>query len=224
MIQDNRETIPQVLRNIGKFNVEFVADYDKNAEQVQEGQQPRVIVYNCSDSRVDLEALGPMFNRTFAIETAGNRADKGEFTASGTYAADHIPSAQVVYVLGHTGCGAVTAAIGDHSGERADLKQYCDEMWAYLEPMKSVVAFAELNVDHQVDHLIDLYSDLVEAGKLTVIGGIFDIHGVYPGPKGTVTPINIEGIIQLDQLRRHEYLSQRTEESTKPFRFTQYEK
>ena len=77
-------------------------------------QQPKAMVLSCSDSRVPPELV---FDQTlgdlFVVRSAGNIAGPLGL-ASLEYAFDHLGSKMLV-VLGHTKCGAVTAAC---SGEK----------------------------------------------------------------------------------------------------------
>jgi carbonic anhydrase len=75
-------------------------------------QAPFAVVVGCSDARVPMEMLfGQGFNDLFAIRVAGNvLADEcwGSIDYALTALAESI---KVVVVLGHSGCGAVTAAV-----------------------------------------------------------------------------------------------------------------
>ena len=74
-------------------------------------QTPFGVVIGCSDARVPVRlALGQKANRLFEIRVAGNvLAD--ECLGSVDYALHHLPSVKTVVVLGHSHCGAVTAAV-----------------------------------------------------------------------------------------------------------------
>ena len=75
-----------------------------------EGQHPYAIVLACSDSRVIPEAIfSAGIGDLFVIRVAGNVVDKHQL-GSIEYAEDHLGCSLVV-VLGHTGCGAVDAAM-----------------------------------------------------------------------------------------------------------------
>ncbi len=84
----------------------------RRIETAQKGQKPFATVISCSDSRVPVEILfdqgiGDIFN----IKVAGNVCDVDEI-ASIEYGVDHLETPLMV-VLGHTGCGAVTAVCTD---------------------------------------------------------------------------------------------------------------
>jgi carbonic anhydrase len=75
-------------------------------------QRPFAAVLGCSDARVPVELIfseGP--NHLFVIRVAGNGLGT-EVLGSLNYAVDHLAkSLKLVVVLGHSGCGAVTAAV-----------------------------------------------------------------------------------------------------------------
>src|SRR5262245_51197464 len=75
-------------------------------------QRPFAAVLGCSDARVPLELIfneGP--NDLFVVRVAGNGLGS-EVLGSLKYAIEHLRgSLRAVVVLGHSGCGAVTAAV-----------------------------------------------------------------------------------------------------------------
>jgi carbonic anhydrase len=75
-------------------------------------QRPYAAVLGCSDARVPIELIfneGP--NDLFVVRVAGNGLG-GEVLGSLKYAVDHLgDSLKLVVVLGHSGCGAVSAAV-----------------------------------------------------------------------------------------------------------------
>jgi len=90
-----------------------------------EAQAPLAAVLTCADSRVPPELI---FDRglgeLFVVRVAGNIADAAVI-ASLEYAAEHL-GVPLVVVMGHTRCGAVTAAAqaraaGEASGHLSEL-------------------------------------------------------------------------------------------------------
>lgn len=74
-------------------------------------ETPKAAVLACSDARVPvLDVFNQPPNQVFEIQLAGNVASV-ECLGSLAYAVEHLPTVEGVVVLGHTGCGAVTAAI-----------------------------------------------------------------------------------------------------------------
>ncbi len=74
-------------------------------------QRPFAAVLGCSDARAPLEMLfGRGDNELFVVRVAGNVLGE-ECLGSLDYAISYLPSLRLVAVVGHTGCGAVTAAV-----------------------------------------------------------------------------------------------------------------
>lgn len=74
-------------------------------------QQPFAAFLGCSDARAPLELLFDRpANEVFVVRVAGNVLS-AEGLGSIDYAVEHLPSLRLLGVLGHTGCGAVTAAV-----------------------------------------------------------------------------------------------------------------
>lgn len=74
-------------------------------------QEPFAAVLSCADARVPIEiALGRGANDLFVVRLAGNVPGAG-CLGSFHYAAAHLPRVQLFSVIGHSQCGAVTAAV-----------------------------------------------------------------------------------------------------------------
>jgi len=80
-------------------------------EDVAPAQRPYAAILGCADARVPVEIIfneGP--NDLFVVRVAGNGLG-GEVMGSLRYAVEHLGSLRLVVVLGHSGCGAVSAAV-----------------------------------------------------------------------------------------------------------------
>jgi carbonic anhydrase len=112
-------------------NVRFRENLCKHPNQTIEirrelldGQHPFAVVVGCSDSRVPPDLLFDCgFGDLFVIRVAGNVVDTDEL-ASIEYAVDHLDT-KLVVVLGHYGCGAVTASLDEHSCEH-EPEEICE--------------------------------------------------------------------------------------------------
>ncbi len=102
----------------GKSTVES-SSYSKRPD-VSGGQSPFAIVLACSDSRVPVEQLfDQSIGDLFVIRVAGNVAAPTQI-GSIEYAATQLGTGLIV-VLGHSGCGAVAATLGEMAGD-ADIR------------------------------------------------------------------------------------------------------
>ena len=80
------------------------------------GQQPLAIVLTCADSRVAPEHIFDAgLGELFVVRVAGNVINE-DVLASLEYAALHT-GAPLIVIMGHSGCGAVKAAIDQHATE-----------------------------------------------------------------------------------------------------------
>ncbi len=83
-------------------------------EEILPGQRPFAVILACSDSRVPPEVIFDQgLGDLFVVRTAGHVVDDVAL-GSIEYAVEHL-GVPLVVVLGHTRCGAVTAAL--HSDE-----------------------------------------------------------------------------------------------------------
>jgi len=165
-------------------NGRFVAGKPRSYELVPlrrklaSGQSPNVIILSCSDSRVSPEVIfDQSLGDLFVVRTAGNIADPVAL-GSIEYAVDHIHSPLLV-VLGHTKCGAVTAAC---SGEKmpspnldaivTKISPAVTQAKSYAKPDDLIEAAIKDNV-HQsakdVQANSEIVRDAVKSGKLKVV-------------------------------------------------------
>ncbi len=105
-------------------------------------QRPYAAVLGCSDARVPIELIfneGP--NDLFVVRVAGNGLGS-EVLGSLKYAVDHLGgSLKLIVVLGHSGCGAVSAAVD-----------------AYLDPQSYLALAAKHSLRSILDRLLIVVS------------------------------------------------------------------
>jgi carbonic anhydrase len=124
LIEGNRRYIAGKCQGEGRHE-------ERRAETVC-GQDPFAIVLGCSDSRVPPEIIFDSgIGDLFVIRVAGEVA--GEFAlGSIEYAAAHLGT-PLLLVLGHTNCGAITAAVagaGEEGHIGAVLCELCEAVEA----------------------------------------------------------------------------------------------
>ena len=112
------------LRQLQKGNARFAADAsersgavtDAQRHDVEKEQHPYAVVLGCSDSRVPTSVIFDQgLGDVFTIRVAGNVAGPDE-VASVDYAVEYLGT-KLVVILGHEGCGAVSAALAAAEGE-----------------------------------------------------------------------------------------------------------
>ena len=129
------------------------------------GQKPYAVIVSCSDSRVIPEAIfSAGIGDLFVIRVAGNVVDNIQL-GSIEYAVEHL-GCKLVVVLGHTGCGAVSAALGENCGY---VKYITDEIRCAIGAESDAVRASMLNIKQSVTKIKDSMSvteDLLVTGAL----------------------------------------------------------
>ena len=149
------------------------------------GQHPNVVVLACSDSRVAPELLFDQgLGDLFVVRSAGNIADKIG-VGSIEYAVEHLGSS-VLVVLGHTECGAVTAACSGEKMPTANLQAIVDKINpAVVRAAESSKGDALLetaikqNVHQSAKDILmgsEVLRHFVEDGKLTIIEAEYQLE------------------------------------------------
>jgi carbonic anhydrase len=146
--------------------------------EVAPRQTPFAAFLGCADSRVPVEIVFDQgFGDLFVTRIAGNVAAT-ENIASLEFATE-VLGAKVLYVLGHTSCGAVTAAA------RAEpVPGQISALFQHIRPAVrasggDVALAVRENVRIQAQTLVEgstVISALVRAGRVIVAGGIFDLE------------------------------------------------
>jgi carbonic anhydrase len=153
--------------------------------ELEKGQHPFAIVVGCSDSRVPPELVFDQgFGDLFVIRTAGNVIGDYEL-GSIEYAAEHLHTPLLV-VLGHEGCGAISAYV-EHQNDRVPghIQHLIDYIKAEPEEIaldnkdpdflrKAILA----NIEHGVHLLRDsesIMKELVTNNKINIVGGLYNM-------------------------------------------------
>ncbi len=181
-------------------------------EHLPKKQRPPVVSVCCSDSRVSQEGMWSVDEPgwLFSVGNIGNQAwdvVKGERVVAGSLAYPlHATETRTVVVVGHTGCGAIDAALDAHEGTLPELPG----IRSSIEPLVPVVEEAfqeglvredeprgqvrdklvEANVNAQVDFLLDREEVPDEAD---ILGVVYDMNNAYGGPAGRVYLVNADG-------------------------------
>jgi carbonic anhydrase len=145
------------------------------------GQHPYAIVLACADSRLSPEIIfDEGLGDLFVVRNAGNLLDNHVY-ASLEYAVEHL-HVPLIVVLGHTKCGAVTAAVGGgelpgHLGSIAESLAPAVTM-AKKKPGDPVDNAVRINARLAAAALAGLepiLSEAVKEGKVKVVAARYDI-------------------------------------------------
>ena len=208
------ETVIELL----EANADHAEQFQSRFDDVQDSQHPAVVTVCCSDSRVLQDAMwgNDEPGHIFTCSNIGNRVvqrtDAGEVVSGDVlYPIAHTGTDTAV-VVGHTGCGAVTAtydALTDGLSDSPGIEHCIDLLKPRLESGvealpedlsrdEAINRLVEYNVDRQVEFLRE--SDDVP-DDTTVVGVVYDFQDVYGGRRGEVHVVNVGGERDADALR-----------------------
>ncbi len=133
-----------------------------------EGQRPYAVIISCSDSRVIPESIFMAgIGELFVIRVAGNVMDNHQL-GSIEYAVSHL-GCKLIVVLGHTRCGAVSAAVNDSPG--GYVKFITDEIRLAANGETDEDKVCRLNVGRSVKIIENRFN----TGGVRVIGAIYGV-------------------------------------------------
>ncbi|MBT3450440.1 carbonic anhydrase [archaeon] len=201
----------EVIKKAIEKNFDYHESVDSEVwDTIQGGQQPKITLITCSDSRVSGHIFGKdMINHVFHIRNIGNQIENN--FGSVDYGINHLHT-PILLILGHTDCGAVKASQSDFSGESDEIKKELYPLYFNLRLVSKntdmgshadVTKLVQENVDLQVKDAIKRYTT---EGQY-VVGAIFDIHSQLGDKPGRVIITNINGETDIEELKEHPLLS-----------------
>lgn len=150
--------------------------------ELMQGQRPIVVIITCSDSRVPPELLFDVgYGDVFVIRTAGNVVDDVAL-GSIEYALDHL-AVRLVVVLGHTRCGAVTAAV-----EGGELPGHLPAVVGLIDPaveeakakpgelLPNAIKMNVRTVTRKIMHAVPGFIERAEESEIGIVGGVYDLE------------------------------------------------
>ncbi|SDU07243.1 carbonic anhydrase [Stappia sp. ES.058] len=182
----------EAMKRLNDGNARYVSNTPANADfsagrAARAGAQyPFAGLLSCADSRVSPELVfdqGP--GELFVMRVAGNFVDvSGLASIEFGVAALGIP---LLVVLGHSNCGAISATIDviengtelpGHLPELVNALKPGVEMALAEKPANPLDAATRQNVLYNVEKLkaaTPIVADAVAAGRVKVVGGVYDI-------------------------------------------------
>lgn len=193
-------TADKALEQLREGNKRFVSgmrrpqipEMEVRRSELLAGQQPFAVILGCSDSRVPVELIFDQgLGDLFVVRVAGNNVSP-TLVGSIEFAASGIGSPLVV-VLGHSQCGAVKATLSELQKPTPDLSPNLAALVEQVRPsVEKVLAdrpgcsrdelierTVRANVYAVVKYLRTgsaLLRDLIEKGKVRVIGAEYSLH------------------------------------------------
>lgn len=175
----------EALQRLKTGNENFVNDKldgklqdSSRRTQLTGSQHPFAIILSCADSRVVPEfTFDTGLGELFVIRVAGNVANT-ESLASIEYAVAHL-GVNLIVVLGHESCGAVTAAInGGDNGHNLNL------LLAHVLPAINAAQSKEVNTVVKQNAILtgrdlvnrsSIVAKAEESGKLKILPGYYNL-------------------------------------------------
>lgn len=157
-------------------------------KEIAPKQTPFAAFLGCADSRVPVEIIFDQgFGDLFVSRIAGNIAVSEQIASLEFGTA--VLGAKVLYVLGHTSCGAVSATMAG-----ADVPGQISALYYHIRPATRLAngnldRAIEQNVRNQAFALREgstVINRLVREGKLLVVGGVYDLQS------GSVKPVELD--------------------------------
>lgn len=156
--------------------------------ETSDGQWPFAVILSCIDSRTSAELVFDQgLGDIFSARVAGNVVNE-DVLGSMEYAVKYAGS-KLVVVLGHSKCGAVTAACnrvkdGNITALMHKIKPAIDKEESVTENRNGsntefVEKVAHLNVFHAIDEIrerSEIISSFEKEGKILIVGGIYDVE------------------------------------------------
>jgi len=200
----------EVLRWLQQGHQRFLAGQSlhphstrERMQSVVEGQHPLAAVLGCADSRVPVELLfDGGFGDLFVVRNAGTMSTTAAI-ASLEYAVGHL-DVPLIVVLGHEGCGAVSAALHPELVLTPSLAQVVGQLRMELLQYGDRLSLEEscrrhtLSAAGNLVHSSVLLTDRLRANQLTVVAGYYDLHRCSIEWMGEVEPIQYRGALSTD--------------------------
>mgnify|MGYP003390090669 CR=1 FL=1 len=198
-------TSAQVLKILQEGNERFrtgkrlTRDLERQLQATALGQHPLAVLLSCIDSRTPSELIFDLgLGDIFSIRIAGNIISQ-KVLGSMEYGCA-VAGAKLIVVVGHTQCGAITAAV-NLAGSQANAEQAtgcqhlepiireiqkaidlrsCQhlEQWSEKERANLIDAVARRNVMYTVERILResrTINRLVHEGRIAVVGALYDV-------------------------------------------------
>lgn len=186
-------TADEALRRLVEGNERFLGGESRFTGMQREvlaelakGQQPFATILGCSDSRVVPELIfDAVLGELFVVRVAGNVLSP-EVAGSLQYAGAHLQTPLLV-VLGHEGCGAVSAALDtrfegvEHKARIQILVESILPAIEGVDPKATAESQLDQAVEANVRHTLQLIRESPEGrarlaeGRMKFVGAIYEL-------------------------------------------------
>ncbi len=157
---------------------------DTRRKEILKGQHPFATVVTCSDSRVPPEHIFDQgLGDIFVVRVAGNVVDPIAL-GSIEYGTEHLQTPLVI-LLGHSKCGAVTAALGAKGAPEGNIGAIIKKIQPAAKKAKKKGGSNEEVLETAIrENVMNVYDDvmkspvikeLVHEGKLKIVAAEYDL-------------------------------------------------
>jgi len=175
--------VNELLEKMKEENQMFSQEQIELLKNITNEQHPKITLVTCSDSRVDMNYFKiDSVDKVFTIRNIWNTILTSEWSVD--YGVEHLDT-PILFILAHTNCGAVKAALSEYSHCTPDIKRELDHLMPALINLKwedfhqKWVEWVEKNLDLQMEIAEDKFKSRIEEWKLTIIWAILDIDNSY---------------------------------------------
>lgn len=188
-------TPDKVLTDLMAGNTRFAAgetgdlEIKKRIANTAEGQYPKAVVLSCLDSRVPVELVFDQgMGDIFVGRVAGNIEDVDQLGSMEF--ATKLSGAKLVFVLGHTACGAVKGAcddakLGNLTALLTKIRRAVEAVPGFKPEERNsankefVQKVTEENVRQTMVNIrkdSPVLAELEATGKIKIVGGMYSLH------------------------------------------------
>lgn len=184
-----QEALELLIEGNRRFTNNLSANKDllQVANLTKDKQHPFAVILSCSDSRITSELIfDQSLGDIFSVRLAGNIASR-KAIGSMEYACKHLNS-KLVVVLGHSSCGAVSAACDHYTGgnigeitkliEPAVLQETTCIENRNSSNSEFLHKVCHLNVGVQIRRILDnsiILSTMLAEKKIGIVGGVYNL-------------------------------------------------
>ncbi|HHH49416.1 MAG TPA: carbonic anhydrase [Saprospiraceae bacterium] len=165
-------------------NVKAQRDLKSQVFETSKGQFPFAVILSCIDSRVPAELVFDQgIGDIFSVRVAGNIINE-DVLGSMEYACK-VAGSKIIVVLGHSKCGAVTAAckgveLGNVTALLHKIKPAVDSVKTQVKEMSDdyIEDVANLNVHFSINQIrkeSPILAEMEKNGEIEIVGGMYSV-------------------------------------------------
>ena len=175
--------VNDLLKKMEENNQMFSQEQLDLLKNITGSQHPKITLITCSDSRVDMNYFKmDSVDKVFTIRNIWNNILTSEWSVD--YGVEHLET-PILFILAHTNCGAVKAALSEYHHCTPDIKRELDHLMPAFINLESQdfqskwVEWVEKNLDLQMEIAEEKFKSRIEEWKLTIIWAVLDIDNSY---------------------------------------------